>query len=73
VLLLQKNPFRAMALTSAILSQLAGSTLVGIFLGRWIDQALGTKPLFLVLCLLIGLAAGVYAMIHTVRKFDTGD
>lgn len=72
-LLLQKNPFRAMALMSAILSQLAGSTLVGLFVGRWIDRSLSTEPIFLIFGLLLGLAAGVYAMIHTVRKFDTGD
>lgn len=44
----QKNrhPFQAMALMSAILSQLVGSVLIGIFLGRWIDRTIGTEPLF---------------------------
>ncbi|MGD6842260.1 AtpZ/AtpI family protein [Bacillus infantis] len=68
-----RHPFQAMALMSAILSQLVGSVLIGIFLGRWLDDVIGTEPLFLILGLLIGLAAGIYAMLHLVRRFFTGD
>jgi ATP synthase protein I len=67
------HPFRAMALMSTILSQLAGSTLFGVFLGRWIDRKLGSEPLFLVVGLLIGLTAGIYAMLRTVRQYFSGD
>ena len=41
-----RNPLQAMALMSAILSQLVGSILIGIFSGRWLDQKWGTEPLF---------------------------
>ncbi|OEH93349.1 AtpZ/AtpI family protein [Bacillus solimangrovi] len=58
-----------MALMSAILSQLAGSVLIGIFLGRWIDNKLGTMPLFLIIGLLLGLSTGVYATLHSIRHF----
>lgn len=68
-----KSPFRAMALYSTILSQLAGSVLIGIFLGRWIDGKCQTEPLFLVIGLLSGLAAGILAMLRTIRRFDSGD
>ncbi|MCA1040261.1 AtpZ/AtpI family protein [Bacillus infantis] len=68
-----RHPFQAMALMSAILSQLVGSILIGIFLGRWFDKVIGTEPLFLIIGLLIGLAAGTYAMLHLVRRFFTGD
>jgi ATP synthase protein I len=68
-----RHPFQAMALMSAILSQLVGSVLIGIFLGRWLDHVIGTEPLFLIIGLLIGLAAGTYAMLHLVRRFFTGD
>ncbi|WP_102026427.1 AtpZ/AtpI family protein [Salirhabdus sp. Marseille-P4669] len=67
-----ENPFHAIALTSAIVSQLAGSTLIGIFLGRWVDQKLSTTPVFLIIGLMIGLASGVYGTIYLVNKF-TGD
>lgn len=71
----QKNrhPLQAMALMSAILSQLVGSVLIGIFSGRWLDRLTGTEPLFLILGLFIGLAAGIYAMLYLVRQFFTGE
>ncbi|PLR85119.1 hypothetical protein CVD25_00095 [Bacillus canaveralius] len=68
-----RHPFKAMALTSAILSQLAGSTLIGIFGGRWLDRMYGTEPLFLIIGLLLGLAAGIYAMLSLVRHFFSGE
>nr|WP_236561042.1 AtpZ/AtpI family protein [Pontibacillus sp. HMF3514] len=69
----QNNPFKAMALTSGILSQLAGCTLVGIFLGRWLDNQFTTTPLFLILGLFLGLAAGTYGTILLVRKYTGED
>nr|WP_036821382.1 AtpZ/AtpI family protein [Pontibacillus yanchengensis] len=62
-----------MALTSGILSQLAGCTLVGIFFGRWLDNQFTTSPLFLILGLFAGLAAGTYGTIHLVRKYTGED
>ncbi|MYL36164.1 hypothetical protein GLW08_14895 [Pontibacillus yanchengensis] len=62
-----------MALTSGILSQLAGCTLVGIFFGRWLDNHFTTSPLFLILGLFAGLAAGTYGTIHLVRKYTGED
>ncbi|WP_423408478.1 AtpZ/AtpI family protein [Heyndrickxia sp. MSNUG] len=69
----KRHPLQAMALTSAILSQLVGSILIGIFSGRWLDHKVGTEPLFLILGLLMGLAAGVYAMLRLIQHFFSGD
>lgn len=68
-----RHPFRAYALMSAIVSQLVGSILAGIFLGRWLDKLAGTEPLFLIICLLMGLGTGVYAMLRLIRQFYSGD
>lgn len=51
------KPFRGIAITTTILSYLSGSTIVGIFSGRWLDSYFGTSPWFLLVGLLIGLAA----------------
>ncbi|RHW37187.1 AtpZ/AtpI family protein [Neobacillus notoginsengisoli] len=67
------RPFKAMALSSAILSQLVGSILIGIFAGRWIDGKTGTEPLFLIIGLFIGLAVGVYAVLRLVQQYFSGD
>jgi ATP synthase protein I len=68
-----RNPFQAYALMTAILASLVGSILIGIFLGRWLDKAWGTEPIFLVVGLLLGLAAGIYSMLAIIRKFFSGD
>ncbi|WP_046174589.1 AtpZ/AtpI family protein [Domibacillus indicus] len=65
--------FRAMALYSAILAQLAGSMIAGIFAGLWLDNHFDTVPLFLIIGLLGGLSAGVYAMVRTIQHFNSGD
>ena len=68
-----RNPLQAMALMSAIVSQLVGSILIGIFSGRWLDRTLGTEPILLIIGLLIGLAAGTYSMLLSIRHFYSGD
>jgi len=69
----ERHPFRAIGLMTAISSQLVGSVLVGIFGGRFVDEHFGTEPLFLIVGLLLGLAAGVYAMIRLIRSFFSGE
>ncbi|WP_371809642.1 AtpZ/AtpI family protein [Halobacillus sp. Marseille-Q1614] len=61
-----------MAITSAIVSQLAGGPLVGVFLGKWLDNQFSTSPLFLIIGLFLGLGSGTYGTIHLVRAY-TGD
>lgn len=68
-----RHPLKAYALMSAIVSQLVGSILAGIFLGRWIDSHTGTEPLFLIIGLLLGLGTGTYAMLRLVRQFYSGE
>lgn len=68
-----RNSFKAMALMSAILSQLVGATLIGLFSGRWLDSYIGTEPIFLIIGLFIGLTAGIYSMFVSIRHFFSGD
>lgn len=73
---LQKNDhdhIKAYALMSGILAQLVGSILIGIFGGQWIDNKVGTFPLFLIIGLLLGLGTGVYAMIRLIQHYYSGE
>lgn len=74
---MQKNKnhqsFRAIGLYSAVLSQLTGSVLVGIFIGRRLDEHYQMEPLFLILCLLAGLSAGVFAVVRTINYYFDGE
>jgi F0F1-type ATP synthase assembly protein I len=69
----QRHPLHAMGLMSAILSQLVGSVLIGIFGGKWIDNYFETEPLFLIVGLLLGLASGIYAMLRLVHHYSLGE
>ncbi len=64
-----RHPLRAMALMSAILSQLVGSILIGLFGGRWLDDTFQTDPLLLITGVLLGLATGITAMLMTIRRY----
>ncbi|KAB2336508.1 AtpZ/AtpI family protein [Cytobacillus depressus] len=71
----QKNhsPFVTMGLMSAILSQLVGSILIGVFSGRWLDSKMGTEPLFLIVGLMLGLTVGIIAMLKLIQHFFSGE
>ncbi|MGN8646404.1 AtpZ/AtpI family protein [Gracilibacillus sp. HCP3S3_G5_1] len=68
----KKSPYHGLAVYSAVLSQIVGAPLIGLFIGRSVDKYLSTSPLFLVIGLLFGLGAGLYGTIHYVRDL-TGD
>lgn len=69
----KRHPLHAMGLMSAILSQLVGSILIGIFAGKWVDDYFETGPLFLIVGLLLGLATGVYAVYRLIHEYFSGD
>ncbi|OKL37579.1 AtpZ/AtpI family protein [Domibacillus mangrovi] len=69
----ENRPFRAMALYSTVLAQLTGSMIAGVFTGIALDKYLNTVPLFLIIGLLGGLSAGIYAMLRTIQQFNSGD
>jgi ATP synthase protein I len=64
-----KRPHHAIVLASAVSANLAGGTILGIFLGSWVDKFLSAKPIFTIIGLLFGLAVGIYGMLSTVKKF----
>ncbi|BCB05932.1 AtpZ/AtpI family protein [Bacillus sp. KH172YL63] len=68
-----RRPQHPMVLYSAILSQLVGSILIGVFGGRWVDGMFSTTPLFLIIGLFLGLTTGIYTMLRTVQHFNSGD
>lgn len=69
----QRHPFHAAAIMSAILSQLVGSILIGIYAGIRLDRWIKTEPLFLIVGLLLGLAVGIYSMLLLVHHYYSGE
>jgi F0F1-type ATP synthase assembly protein I len=45
------------------------TTLVGILLGRWVDEQLGTLPIFVLVGFLIGAGSGTVMIYRLVSRF----
>ncbi|SHG68966.1 AtpZ/AtpI family protein [Ornithinibacillus halophilus] len=65
-----KPRVNAIILSTVVSANLAGGTLLGIFVGMWLDKITGAKPIFTIICLLIGLTIGVIGMITSVKKSE---
>ncbi len=58
----------ALGLASGIGLQFAASVLVGLGLGLLIDRFAHTAPWFLLLGLILGIAAGAYSVVRTAMR-----
>ena len=66
------SALRAAAMLTGIPFLLAASIALGAFGGRWLDQKLGTEPWLMVVCALLGMAAGFREMFRLVAQLGTG-
>jgi ATP synthase protein I len=57
------------ALFSEIAITLLVTTLIGVLVGYWLDQSLGTLPIFVVVGLLLGFGGGGYGVYLLVTRF----
>ena len=57
------------ALFSEIGISLLVTTLVGVLVGRWADEQLGTLPLFVIVGFLIGAGSGTVMIYRLVSRF----
>ena len=60
--------FDNMGLGYRMMIELLAGVLIGLFIGRGLDSFLGTSPWFLVVMVLLGLAAGVRVMMQTATR-----
>jgi len=47
----------------------AGSIILGVLGGRWLDTKFGTEPLWLIVGLFVGLAVAFYSVYTMLRPF----
>lgn len=69
----KRSPWQAMALVSVIASYVVGGVLGGVYLGLFLGDRFGAKPLFIVVCLFLGLATGFYGIVKTIQPFIGDD
>lgn len=66
----QKEMWRLAARYSAVGLEIAIAIVLGFFVGRWIDGQAGTEPWWMLVFVLLGVGAGVKALVRVVRKTD---
>ncbi len=67
----EKPPSRGVAMGKAfrLVTELVVGLVVGGFIGWYVDQWLGTTPIFLLIFFILGVAAGVLNVMRTAQSF----
>lgn len=64
----KRDIFRALGEVGNIGFSLASSTIVGLFLGRWIDRTVDIHPWASIFGIVLGLAAGFWSIYKRISK-----
>jgi F0F1-type ATP synthase assembly protein I len=59
---MDRSTLRALALATQLGFSIAASLGLGILGGLWVDERLGTRPIFLLLGMMVGLVSAAYMM-----------
>ncbi len=62
-----------MTLLSQVGITMVANIFVGVFIGKYLDQWLGTSPLFLLLFVFIGVFSGIKSVYLLIIKMDKRD
>jgi ATP synthase protein I len=66
-----KRSYQALAMASAIGADIAGTTIGGLYLGKYLDRLLGTSPWLLLVGIVVGLAVGIYGISLITKRFTS--
>ncbi len=59
---IDRGTLRALALASQVGVSIVASVGLGVLAGLWVDDRLGTRPVFLLLGIVVGLASAAYVI-----------
>ncbi|HWP02419.1 MAG TPA: AtpZ/AtpI family protein [Gemmatimonadaceae bacterium] len=66
----RRGPLGSLAQYAAAGFEFAASVLLGLLAGQWLDKKLGTAPLFLLIGVLLGMAAGFWNLYRLSAKLQ---
>lgn len=63
------HPWQALAVIGVIGIDLTVSLLIGLWVGKKVDQWLNTGVVFMMIGMFVGFAAGIWSVIHLLKPF----
>lgn len=60
--------WRTLGVLSTVGITLVAATVIGLYVGLWLDKRFGTSPWLTVVFLLLGIAAGFRNLFHYVKR-----
>lgn len=64
----KSNMFENLALVSQIGISMIVPIMLGLYIGKWLDDRLGTRPIFLFAFIIIGVISGFTNLFHMTKK-----
>ena len=69
---LPKNNPNIIGLAFRIGTELVAAVFVATFIGYYLDKWLGTKPIFIIILFMVGVAAGIFNVVRSAKMINKG-
>jgi len=69
---LSKNNNNILGLAFRISTELVAAVFVATFIGYYLDKWLGTKPIFIIILFIVGIAAGIFNVVRSAKMINKG-
>jgi len=67
---LSKNSPNIIGLAFRIGTELVAAVFVATFIGYYLDKWLGTKPIFIIILFMVGVAAGIFNVVRSAKMIN---
>ena len=69
---LSRNNNNSLGLAFRISTELVAAVFVATFIGYYLDKWLGTKPIFIIILFIVGVAAGIFNVVRSAKMINKG-
>jgi ATP synthase protein I len=68
----KNNNNNTLGLALRISTELVAAVFVATFIGYYLDKWLGTKPIFIIILFIVGIAAGIFNVVRSAKMINKG-